>query len=164
MKITTRTPSLLILEDKPGMESLLSYSMIGVGIILILGDFYQHVERQTLFWVGIAFAVLGLIGYFRFDEYTRTIFDKSSEKLLIHRKPPFRQVRAESHSLGEIQKIQIESPDKQPEGREYYRLALQMRNGRAVPLARKAHAGLEDCESIAKRIQFFLGEEVGQHG
>lgn len=159
MKITTRTPSMLILEDKPSMESLLSYSMIGIGIILILGDFYQHVERQALFWIGLIFALLGVFGYIRYNEYTQTLFDKSRDKLLIHRKPPFRRVSAESHALSQIQKIQIEAPDHQPEGREHFRLALSMKDGRIVPLARKAHSALDECESVAKRIQFFLGEE-----
>lgn len=146
------------------MESLLSYSLIGVSIILILGDFYQHAERQALFWIGLIFGLMGLFGYIRFNEYTQTVFDKSNDKLIIHRKPPFRRVNAESHFLSEIQKIQIEAPDKQPEGREHFRLALSMQDGRTISLARKAHADLGDCESIAKRIQFFLGETLETKG
>lgn len=162
MKITNRTPKVLVLEDKPSMQSLLSYSLLGAGLILIMGDFYRHVERQTLFWIGILLALGGGICSLRFNEFTRSVFDKDREKLVIYRKPPFRKLTAESYSLSEIGKIQIESPERKKGKREVFRITLELVDGTFVPLARTANTDYSDCETLAKRIQYFLGEEVAK--
>ena len=145
------------------MQILLSYSLLGAGLILIMGDFYRHVERQTLFWIGILLALVGGICSLRFNEFTRSVFDKDREKLVIYRKPPFRKLTAESYSLSEIGKIQIESPETKKRGSgKYSELPWSLSTEHLSPSPGLQIQDYSDCETLAKRIQYFLGEEVAK--
>lgn len=148
-------PEKLVLEDKPVMARLISYALVGTGVILILPNPYKP-SPDYLMYAGIIMAMGGIFMQRFIRPTVKCVFDKKNGHLTIFRIRPFRGGTEESYPLAKISKIRIEyNEDNKDHVR--YRLSLRMDEENWVPLT--THFTQRDShtlESIAKKIQAFL--------
>lgn len=153
MEAIAQSKDKLILEDRPFIGRLISYSLIGTGLILILPSKYKP---QLFMYFGLIMALGGVLIQRYLPDTVRCIFDRSKGKLTIARTRPFQKAWDEIYELAEISKIRIESQTS-PQHKTRYRLALQINANSWVPLTKKFTQGdVHTLESLAKKIQDFL--------
>jgi len=155
MEALTQSQEKLVLEDKPTMGRMISYALVGTGVILMLPSQYKPTPDVYLY-IGILMALGGVVMQWYLRASVRCIFDKSSGTLTIHRINPFRGGWEENYPLEEINKIRIESQtDKN--SRKRYRLSLLINQQKWVPLTKNyIRSDEHSLEVIAEKIQAFL--------
>lgn len=145
----------LILEEKPVLGRVFSYTLVVAGLILILPNPYRT-RMDFLSYAGIVLVVIGLVMQRFLPANVRCRFDKIQGTLKISRIKPLLKGWEETYELGQISKIRIESqPNRRNETR--YRLALQLNHEDWVPLTEAfTHKDPNVIQALAEKIQAFL--------
>lgn len=155
MEVITQNQEKLILEDKPTMGRMMSYALVGTGIILMLPSQYKP-NPDVLLYIGVLMVLGGMSMQWYLRASVRCVFDKDAGTLKIYRIKPFRGGWEESYPLKEITKIRIESKEDKQQ-RKKYRLALEINEQQWVPLTRNyTRSDTHSLEVIAQKIQAFL--------
>jgi len=155
METLVQSQNKLILEDKPLLGRMISYTFVITGLILILPNPYKSNVGFYLY-AGILLVVAGGIMQKYLRANVRCTFDKELGKLRISRIKPLQKSWEETYDLKDISKIRIES-QKDRSDQTRYRLALRMSQDNWVPLTRDfSQKDRQPLEALAEKIQAFL--------
>ena len=145
----------LILEDKPTLGRVFSYTLVVAGLILILPNPYRT-RVDFLTYAGIVLVLIGLVMQRFLPANVRCRFDKEKGKLNISRIKPLIRGWEETYELDQISKIRIESHNNK-RNQTRYRLALQLNQADWVPLTETfSHKDPKVIQALAEKIQAFL--------
>ena len=147
----------LVLEQNPFMGRIMSYAVIGAGLILMFVNLNKP-QKDFIFWAGMVIAIGGLISQLFLPEATQVIFDKVQDLVSIQKKKSFFRKKTETYKLSEVQSIRIEGR-KSDNPRGAYRIALSI-DDTWVPLtSRFSQKDVKSFEGIAQQIQQILAVE-----
>ncbi|MEM8900253.1 MAG: hypothetical protein AAGC85_19210 [Bacteroidota bacterium] len=147
----------LVLEQNPFMGRILSYAVIGAGLILMFVHLNKP-QKDFIFWAGMVIAIGGLISQLFLPESTQVIFDKVQDMVSIQKKKSFFRKKLETYKLSEIQSIRIEAR-KSDNPRGAYRIALSIDDGWVPLTSRFSQKDVKAFEGIAQQIQQILAVE-----
>jgi len=155
METLAQSAEKLVLEDKPVLGRVISYALVGTGVILMLPNQYKP-NPDVLLYAGVLMALGGVSMQWYLRASVRCTFDKMAGKLTISRIRPFRGGWEETYPLDEISKIRIEA-NTDANSNKRYRLALQIGGDKWIPLTKKyTQRDTHTLETIAQKIQSFL--------
>lgn len=163
MNVAKFTSNQLIIVDKPSTGRIVGYSITGVGIILMVTNL-QRVQRDFLFWMGLALGMAGLAFQSFLREDTTCSLDKETGLLIITRNMGFLRTFQEKTAIENISKIRIEvknqDNDRQKKTNpDKYRISLRLGDEQWLPITRKfLDKDLKEMEKIAGNIQQFISE------
>lgn len=130
MKVTTNTPDLLIVEDRPVLLAI----MLIVFTLVFLGAGLALVASGE--WWGLVFAGfgggMGLLFFGIFVRRVQVVFHRPGRYVEVRRKNVFRSSKVR-HDLGEISRAVVES-SRSSEGGMTYRVTLVIDAGQSVGL------------------------------
>ena len=158
MEVKTHSAEKLVLEDIPSLGRVISYALIGSGILLMIPSRYKP-DPDNLQYIGIIILVIGALMLYYMRPAVKVLFDRKSGKMTFRRIRPIRGGKTYTYPLKEVKKIRIESKKLgNGEGPQRYRLALRLGADQWLPLTDKFYArDVHSLESVAKQIQGFLG-------
>lgn len=128
MKVTTNTPDLLVIDDRPLFIAimLILFILVFVGIGLFLVS--EGVWAGAIF--GLVGGGLGFTGYALFVRRVQVVFHRPEGWVEIRRKSVFASQKVR-HALSEISRAEIEA-SRSSEGTATYRVALVIETGQTA--------------------------------
>ena len=138
MDTIAQTNEKLVLEDKPVLGKLMSYLLVGAGVILILPNPYKP-NPDYLMYIGIVMFFGGFVLMRFLRPAVTCTFDKGNGKLTIARIRHFRSSEQDTYPLGEIDKIRIESHQERTGTK--YRLSPQNASTKMGSINRTIYSG-----------------------
>ena len=158
MEVKTHSADKLVLEDIPSLGRVVSYALLGSGILLMIPSRYKP-NPDNLQYIGILLLVIGILMLYYLRPAVKCILNRKSGEMTFRRIWPIKGGKTYNYPLKEVKKIRIESKKLGGgEGPTRYRLALRLGEDQWLPLTDKFYErDVHNLESIAKKIQGFLG-------
>jgi hypothetical protein len=150
VRITSQTPTILVIEDRPWLESL-------VGTLFLAGGLVAVVAGERVFGGGFITVCAAIVLLFANTVTNR--FDRTAGRYTRSVKGLVRRHEA-AHPLNEIAGVRVErSATGNPS--TSYRVSLVLKSRAVQPLASAYSSGKDEKERIATEIKRFLGLPAG---